>query len=168
MTKQAIGLGTTANDHAGDSLRVAGTKINANFTELYTALGNGTTLGIAAVATSGSYNDLTNKPTIPNSFNIVSVPSTLTSPGNVRDAAIGAIDGVNYLYLCIATDVWKIIPLRDDPLIMVGVPTHSYGKLGDRKGYIAVDSNYVYICTTTYVNNTTHIWKRIALDATTW
>lgn len=38
MTKQVIGLGTTANDHAGDSLRVAGTKINSNFTELYDAI----------------------------------------------------------------------------------------------------------------------------------
>lgn len=168
MTKQAIGLGTTANDHSGDSLRVAGTKINANFTELYTALGNGTTISISDVVKSGSYNDLTNKPTIPNSFNIVSVPSTLTSPGSVRDVAIGAIDGVNYLYVCIATDQWKIVPLRDDPIVTVSVPTHSYGKLGDRKGYIAIDATYLYVCTATYVNNTTHIWKRIVLDGTTW
>lgn len=168
MTKQVIGLGTTANDHAGDSLRVAGTKINANFTELYTALGNGTTLAIAPVAISGSYNDLSNKPTIPNSFTIVSVPSTLTSPGSVRDVAIGAIDGINYLYVCIATDQWKVIPLRDDPMLSVNVPTHSYGKLGDRKGYFAINTTHLYVCTASYVDNSTHIWKRIALDGTTW
>lgn len=167
MTKQAIGLGTTANDHAGDSLRAAGTKINANFTELYTALGNGTTLGVATVAKTGSYNDLTNKPVI-NGFNIVSVPSTLTSPGTPRDVAIGAIDNINYMFVCTATDTWKIVPLRDDPMVMVSAPTHSYGKLGDRRGLIAIDNNYLYICNGTYVDNTTHIWKRIALDGTTW
>jgi hypothetical protein len=168
MTKKILGLGTTANDHAGDSIRVAGGKINDNFTELYTALGNGTTIGISNVVKSGSYNDLSDKPLIPNSFNIVSVPSTLTSPGSVRDVAIGAVDGINYLYVCIATDQWKIIPLREDPIVTVSVPTHSYGKLGDRKGYIAIDATYIYVCTTSYVNNTTNVWKRIVLDGTPW
>ena len=39
MAKQAINVGTTANDKKGDSLRAAFVKVNANFTELYTALG---------------------------------------------------------------------------------------------------------------------------------
>lgn len=39
MAKQPINIGTAANDRAGDSLRLAFQKINANFTELYTALG---------------------------------------------------------------------------------------------------------------------------------
>ena len=39
MTKQTINVGTTANDKQGDSLRAAFQKVNANFTELYTALG---------------------------------------------------------------------------------------------------------------------------------
>lgn len=168
MTKKILGLGTTPNDHAGDSLRVAAGKINDNFNELYTALGNGTTLGLSAVAKSGSYNDLVNKPTIPNSFNIVSVPSALDSPGTLRDVAIGAVDGINYLYICIATNQWKIIPLRDDPLVSVNVPLHSYGKLGDRKGYVAINASYLYVCTASYVDNNTNIWKRIALDGTTW
>ena len=45
MAKQTINIGTTANDKTGDPLRTAFTKVNANFTELYTALGtvpNGT------------------------------------------------------------------------------------------------------------------------------
>jgi hypothetical protein len=37
MAQQTINIGTTANDHTGDPLRTAFTKINANFTELYTA-----------------------------------------------------------------------------------------------------------------------------------
>ena len=38
MAQQLIGLGAAANDGTGDNLRAAGTKINANFTELYNAI----------------------------------------------------------------------------------------------------------------------------------
>ena len=48
MARQVIGTGTTANDGTGDNLRSGGTKINANFTELYDLLGNGTTLSSGA------------------------------------------------------------------------------------------------------------------------
>ena len=54
MAKSLINLGTTPNDRTGDTLRDAGSKTNSNFNELYTALGNGTALGIAVTgATSG-------------------------------------------------------------------------------------------------------------------
>jgi hypothetical protein len=46
MAKQSIGLGAAANDNTGDTLRVGGDKINDNFTEIYTNLGNGTDLAI--------------------------------------------------------------------------------------------------------------------------
>ena len=39
MTRQNIGIGSAANDGNGDTLRQAGQKINANFAELYSALG---------------------------------------------------------------------------------------------------------------------------------
>ena len=35
MAKQAIGIGTTADDGTGDTLRAGGDKINDNFDELY-------------------------------------------------------------------------------------------------------------------------------------
>lgn len=38
MAQQIINIGTTANDHTGDTLRSGGSKINANFTELYSSL----------------------------------------------------------------------------------------------------------------------------------
>lgn len=44
MAKQNISTGTTANDGNGDTLRSAGTKINSNFSELYSKLGDGTDL----------------------------------------------------------------------------------------------------------------------------
>ena len=43
MGKQSLGLGTSANDNTGDTLRVGGDKINDNFNEIYSALGNGST-----------------------------------------------------------------------------------------------------------------------------
>ena len=50
MAYQSIGLGATANDGSGDTLRDGATKVNANFVELYTALGDGSSIssGISA------------------------------------------------------------------------------------------------------------------------
>ena len=52
MAKQALGLGTTADDGSGDTLRAGGTKIKENFDELYDLMGDGTDLssGISATA----------------------------------------------------------------------------------------------------------------------
>jgi len=44
MAKQIISTGSAANDGNGDTLRSAGTKINSNFSELYSKLGDGTDL----------------------------------------------------------------------------------------------------------------------------
>ena len=44
MTKQIIQDGIIPNDGQGDSLRTGAQKINTNFDELYTALGNGSAL----------------------------------------------------------------------------------------------------------------------------
>jgi hypothetical protein len=56
MAKQNINVGTTANDKKGDSLRAAFQKVNANFTELYTALGLNSdgTLNLGAFEFTGS------------------------------------------------------------------------------------------------------------------
>ena len=53
MAYQSIGLGTTAGDGTGDTIRDGGTKLNANFEEIYTLIGTGTALtsGISANAT---------------------------------------------------------------------------------------------------------------------
>ena len=52
MAYQSIGLGAVANDGSGDTLRDGATKVNANFVELYTALGDGSSIssGISATA----------------------------------------------------------------------------------------------------------------------
>ena len=82
MAKLVINVGSIANDGTGDTLRIAGQKINSNFTELYDNFASASaqvsadwtaTSGpalilnkpvLATVATSGSYADLSNKPTI--------------------------------------------------------------------------------------------------------
>ena len=53
MAYQSIGLGSSANDGTGDTLRAGGDKVNDNFVELYTKLGNGSALtsGLSATAT---------------------------------------------------------------------------------------------------------------------
>jgi hypothetical protein len=53
MAYQSIDLGTTAGDGTGDTIRAGGTKLNANFVEVYTLLGTGAALtsGISATAT---------------------------------------------------------------------------------------------------------------------
>jgi hypothetical protein len=50
MAKSVIGTGSTANDGTGDTLRAAGIKINDNFSEMYTALGDGTAISLTSTA----------------------------------------------------------------------------------------------------------------------
>ncbi len=70
MAKQDLGLGSSANDGGGDTLRAGGTKIKGNFDEIYARFGSGTDLEtatsanilvgngtkFASVATSGDFN----------------------------------------------------------------------------------------------------------------
>ena len=53
MALQSLGVGTNANDGSGDTLKAGGAKINDNFVELYTLLGDASDLctGISASAT---------------------------------------------------------------------------------------------------------------------
>lgn len=50
MAKQGISTGTSPNDGLGDSLLSGAIKINANFSEIYTTIGDGTNLGIASLS----------------------------------------------------------------------------------------------------------------------
>ena len=61
MAKKLINRGSTANDGSGDNLRVGAGKVNDNFTELYTAFGDGSTLTTGTFITTSSTNVLTNK-----------------------------------------------------------------------------------------------------------
>ena len=55
MAIQTLGLGSVADDGTGDTLRVAGDKINDNFLDVYTVLGDGTTLSTPAPTASPTF-----------------------------------------------------------------------------------------------------------------
>jgi hypothetical protein len=57
MAKSIIGVGTTANDGTGDTLRAAGVKINDNFSEIYNALGTGSAITLTPTVTELNYVD---------------------------------------------------------------------------------------------------------------
>lgn len=57
MARQTINTGTVANDKTGDTLRQAATKMNANFSELYTLLG-GDALGAGTTQLTDSGLDI--------------------------------------------------------------------------------------------------------------
>ena len=84
MAKQTINIGTTANDKKGDSLRAAFQKVNANFTELYTALGLNSdgTLNLGAFEFVGSTMSTTDSTAI-TIDQAVTVTSDLTVGGDI-------------------------------------------------------------------------------------
>src|SRR5210317_1348269 len=61
MARLVINRGTVANDGTGDNLREGARKTNENFTELYTAFGDGSTLTAGTFVTTTSTNTLQNK-----------------------------------------------------------------------------------------------------------
>ena len=85
MTKQTINRGSAANDGTGDNLRAGAAKINENFDELYTVLGDGTTLLSGDYITTQSTSILTNKTIDASSNTITNIPnSALSSIGNAK------------------------------------------------------------------------------------
>ena len=98
--KQSLNIGASANDNTGDTLRVGGDKINDNFNEIYTALGNGVNLTVSLLNPSvgqvlryngsefvaASYSNLTSALDV-NGNSIIS-----SSNGNIPIAANGTGD----------------------------------------------------------------------------
>jgi hypothetical protein len=125
MAKSTINLGTTPNDRTGDTLRDAGSKTNSNFNELYTALGNGTTLGIAV---TGATNGQVLK------FNGTSfVPST--------DLNTDAVTTVN-------TKTGTVVLNADDVLEAAGSPTNLYFTNARARAAISATGALAYNSTT--------------------
>ena len=100
MAKQTIGLGVSANDNTGDSLRVGGGKVNDNFNELYSAMGNGSTLqmsvtgaGVSQVLRyNGSSFATANFSQLTSSLDVNGNSIISTSNGNINIAPSGTGD----------------------------------------------------------------------------
>ena len=75
MAKQSINIGSVPNDGTGSTLRDAGDLINDNFNEIYTAIGDGTTLTAGTFVTTTNTVSLTNK-------TISGASNTLSNIGN--------------------------------------------------------------------------------------
>ena len=84
MAYQALGLGSVANDGTGDSLRTGGDKVNDNFVEIYTKLGDGSTLSADTVTLNTASQTLTNK---------TLTSPTITGTGAIAGAFTGNVDG---------------------------------------------------------------------------
>jgi hypothetical protein len=122
MTKQVINVGTAANDKKGDSLRAAFQKVNANFTELYTALGINAdgNLNIGAFEFTGSVMSTTDSTPIVID-QAVSVTSDLTVGGDIvpniaNGGNLGSLDRpFRSLYVSNSTVFLGGVPLSLDP-----------------------------------------------------
>ena len=98
MAKQLINTGTTANDGTGDPLRTSFTKTNANFTEVYNAMGDGTSLinlinNSGEVELTGKSNKLSfvypNFSSLPNATNYQGCIAYVTNTGSLYYAHSG-------------------------------------------------------------------------------
>ena len=114
MAKQVLNTGSSANEGTGDTLRQAGTKINANFTEIYTLIGDGTNIStevsfedsaVGFVGTTANAHETRIKAVDPTGDRVITLPDatgtvsligntetltnkTLTSP-TINGAALG-------------------------------------------------------------------------------
>jgi len=91
MAYQSIGLGSTADDGTGDTLRSGGDKVNDNFVEVYTLLGTGSALssGISATATVVTLT----APTISGVVGGTQTSATITTLTTTTVTASGVITG---------------------------------------------------------------------------
>jgi len=97
MTKQVINRGTAANDGTGDNLRAGAAKVNENFDEIYTVLGDGTTLLAGNYITDASTNTLSGIANTSLANSTVSYGGVQLNLGGVDDTpAFDLADATNY------------------------------------------------------------------------
>ena len=125
MAIQIIGIGTVADDGTGDSLRVAGDKINDNFNEIYTALGDGSTItgGAITALNNATANELVTigatTTELDAEANLTFDGTTLAVTGNItvpNDGDIGSVGATDAIQISSA----GIVTFKDDILIKDG------------------------------------------------
>ena len=137
MAKQGISTGTTPNDGTGDSLLGGAVKINSNFDEVYSKLGDGTNLFVGIVSTISvagalSIDKATGDPTITGTANTAVVNARqIYSAGIVTFASDASITGINS-FSSAGYDVAGIVTAQQvslyDSATVAGITTvDSYG-----------------------------------------
>ena len=124
MAKQTVNLGTMADNKSGDPLRTAFEKINENFDELYA---NQTGGGVT------SYNDLTDKPTIPQDVSDLTDNQSLLGDGvDLTAISTDIIPSSNETYdLGSPTNRFKDLYLSGNTIDLGGtkISADQYGKV---------------------------------------
>jgi len=128
------------------------------YTNLSTTGGTGTGLTVNVSSANGGYTDI----------NAI----TIHTPGSgYTDGDVITITNENNLSSTFTVSVsptWLFGQNGRITFPTATAPARSYGAAGDVAGMVAFDSGYIYYCTANYVNNSTDIWKRVALSATSW
>jgi hypothetical protein len=133
MAKQNINVGTTANDKKGDSLRAAFQKVNANFTELYTALGINAdvNLNIGAFEFTGSTLSTTDSTPI-----VIDQATTITSNLTVGGDILPSV--ANDVDLGSSTLPWRSLYVSQSTIYLGGIALSV-----DASGNLLVDGSLV-------------------------
>ena len=118
MAKQTVDLGSSANDGTGDSIRSGGDKINDNFTEVYNALGNGTTIAAntGTLASNAylisSYQSNTQITTRLNTYALVANVAALAALANTNTAIAARAQVANVVTLAALANTNSAIAKR--------------------------------------------------------
>jgi hypothetical protein len=142
--RQIINIGSSPNDGQGDPLRAAFNKINSNFAEVYDGV-TPTTGPDAGIAVRKTF-----------------IGSDLrVGTGN---AIVNSTENGN---IALTTNGFGSTVVTRLRLGTGQAPSGSVGDEGDVAGTIAWDQDYFYVCVANW-NGVSDIWKRVALDGTSW
>ena len=114
MAKLGINTGITANDGTGDTLREAGGKINTNFDEVYSAIGDGLNLypGIVTSITAGNFISIST------SFGDVTITG-LANTENINAESL-IVTGISTVGMITSTDTMGIGTIYSQRVEVVG------------------------------------------------
>ena len=152
MARIIIDTGTEGNSATGDTLRTAMTKINTNFEDVYTLVGDPSTGLLTNSKTNGDIK------VQPNGTGIVEIDqlqinnTTITPLITNNDLTLG-VNGTGQ------------VVVADDRIVISTTKTASgVGADGDVAGSIAWDTTNLYVCTADY-DGSTAVWKKLVLQA---
>jgi len=123
MAYQAVGIGTVADDGTGDSLRIGADKVNDNFVEIYTALGNGSDIcsGISSTATVVTLGSpVINTPTITGAVGGTQTSATITTLANTTLNTTTVVAGTMTVAAGSITDSSGEITFVNENLVTTG------------------------------------------------